>query len=298
MNRKKILQVLLLISILTLCSSAPYFVTYDSNFVEISGVTDKRGVTYNVVTMNRTGSGNRIKAKYFAAKDNYGTTVPFRVFEWAKGKNLIAITSAGYMDNSITPVGLTIDNGRIVNRNLENFDALIIVYATGGIAATNLDLADLKLQGGGIDPTRKFDIRNNSRDREEFIDWAENVGATVFQTHLLVYKDVLAITPSAPSATKDIRERRFLAVGTDKNTGDIIHVIINSSEYTSLYEGSRRTKDFLNEYKDMNVIFMINLDTGAQDVFNLYNKDGSINKSIKGEKSMDYAANLLCYYFE
>jgi hypothetical protein len=199
------------------------------------------------------------------------------------------------MDSYGTPVGLTIDNGRIVNSNLASFDALIIVYATGGVVATNLDLADLKLQGGGIDPLRKFDIRNNSRDRQDFIDWAESEEATVFQTHLLVYKDVLQI---ASNAEPTIRERRFLAVGTDKNTGQICHAIINSSEHTSLFNGSKRTKEFLNEYKDMSVTFMINLDPGAQDVFYLFNKDGSVNKSIQGAKPLEVAANLLCYYYQ
>lgn len=63
---------ILLLSIVVLCSFVP-FSTYDANFVEISSVSDG-GYTYNVVYMNRGGSGNRIKAKYFAAPGN--STVP------------------------------------------------------------------------------------------------------------------------------------------------------------------------------------------------------------------------------
>ncbi len=48
----------------------------------------------------------------------------------------------------------------------------------------------------------------------------------------------------------------------------------------------------------MEVTCMINLDTGDQDVFRLYEKDGSPNKMIKGEKDLSVAVNLLAYYFQ
>lgn len=285
----------LLIAVILLCSFMPVTIPYDTNFVEISGYTDKRGITYNFVYMNRTGSGSRIKAKYFASKGEDGSSVSDRFIEWGKDKNVIAVTSAGYMDRYSTPVGLTIDNGRIVNSNLEAFDGLIIVYATGGIVATNLDNADLTLQGGGITAGRKFDIRGNYRDRQDFIDWAESQEATVFQTHLLVYKNNLEI---ATNADRTPRERRFLAVGKDVTTNETCHVIVNSPEFTSLYEGTNRVKTFLNDYKDMDVTFMINLDPGAQNVFFLFNKDGTVNKSIMGTIKLESAANLLAYYYQ
>ncbi len=285
----------LLFAILLLCSFIPVPPAYDTNFVEISGYTDKRGITYNFVYMNRTGSGNRIKAKYFASRGEDGSSVSSRFMGWGKDMNVIAVTSAGYMDRYSVPVGLTIDNGRIVNSNLESFDGLIIVYATGGVVATNLDNADLTLQGGGITAGRKFDIRGSYRDRQDFIDWAESQEATVFQTHLLVYKNQLEI---ASNASTTPRERRFLAVGKDVNTGETCHVIVNSPESTSLYEGTRRVKDFLNEYKDMEVTFMINLDPGDQNVFFLFNRDGSVNNSIRGPLPITSAANLLAYYYQ
>ena len=37
------------------------------------------------------------------------------------------------------PVGLTIDNGNIVNGALTNMDGLVIVYATGGVVVSNLE---------------------------------------------------------------------------------------------------------------------------------------------------------------
>lgn len=278
---------------LLLCSFLPA-PSYDSNFVEISSVTDK-GFTYNVVHMDRDGSGKRIKAKYFAAKGNDGTSVPDRYTNWSTGRNMIIVSSAGYMDQFGTPVGLTIDNGKVVNRNLAPFDGLIIVYATGGVVATNLKNADLTLQGGGIASDRKFDIRNNYTDRMDFINWAQSQEATVFQTHLLVYKDELTININAEPTP---RERRFLAVGYDKASKNLCHVILNLPEYTKLYDGTVKAKKFLNNTRGMQVTFMINLDTGYQDVCFLYNKDGSANTLIHGEKPITNAVNLLGYYYQ
>jgi len=279
--------------VLLLCSFTPLS-TYDPNHIEISGVNDK-GVTYNVVYMNRGGSGNRIKAKYFAAKGNDGTTVPYRYANWSVGKDMIVVSSAGYMDEFGIPVGLTIDNGKVVNKTLASFDGLIIVYATGGIVATNLKNGDLTLQGGGIAAGRKFDIRNNYTDRMDFINWAQLQEATVFQTHLLVYKDQLTIGTNADTKS---RERRFLAVGKDKASGDLCHVIVNLPEYTTLYSGTVRAKKFLNDIRDIEITFMINLDTGYQDVCFLYNRDGTINNLIHGEKPITNAVNLLGYYYQ
>lgn len=282
---------IILIGIVTLCSFVLYS-TYDPNFVEISSIKNGN-YTYNMVHMNRGGSGNRIKAKYFAAPGN--SSVPQRYLNFSSNKNMIMVSSAGYMDNTLTPVGLTIDNGKLVNKTLALFDGLIIVYATGGIVAADLRKGDLTLQGSGITPGRKFDIRNSWTDRNDFIKWAQEQEATVFQTHLLVYKNQLAIGTNAPT---DKRERRMLAVGKDKTSGDLCHVIINLPEYTSLYDGAVRTKKFLNDTGNMEITFMINLDTGYQDVCYLYNKDASINSLIKGRATLDNAVNLLAYYYE
>lgn len=266
--------------------------SYDSNFIQISSVSEKN-YTYKMVYMNRGGSKNRIKAKYFAAPGN--SSVPQRYLNFSQNKSMIVVSSAGYMDDSGTPVGLTIDNGNLVNRNLASFDGLIIVYATGGIVATDLRKGDLTLQGSGILKGRKFDIRNNWTDRNDFIKWAQEQEATVFQTHLLIYKNQLSIATNSDPVK---RERRFLAVGKDKTSGDLCHVMLNLPEYTSLYDGTVRAKKFLNDTGNMDITFLINLDTGYQDVCFLYNKDASVNKLIHGQQALGSAVNLLAYYYE
>jgi len=268
---------------------------YDQDFVEISNVSYKNE-KFTVVMMKR--DGDRIKAKYFAARDNNGNSVYNRYQEWKKRHgNIVLVSSGTYMDNDYKPQGLTIDNGIPVNESIiyNRMDAMAIVYATGGIVVTDLTAGDLSVTGGGISSGRKLNLRKSATDLEDFIEWSKSQEATVFQTHLLVYKNQLRVDPHTSSPTK--RERRYLAVGKDEDD-KIVHLLIHSPGNSSLYEGANKTLAFLNDYKDINVIFMINLDTGYQDVFELYNSNCTVNSTIKGTQPLNKAVNLLAYYFQ
>ena len=268
---------------------------YDSKYVDISTLEFKDH-SYDVVSMSR--KDNRIKAKYFGAKDYDNTSVPNRYKQWAIGKNIICLTSAGYMDDKYIPVGLTIDNGVLVNGTIADFDGLVIVYATGGVVASDLKKADLTVTGGDIPAGTKLDLKNNAFHLQQFIDWAESQKATVFQTHLFVYKNIL----DQKTEKTVYRERRFLAVGSvlnkTTNEKEVKHIIVNSPSYSTLYDGCKRSLDFLNTYKNMEVTFMINLDPGAQNVFFLYDSEGKECEIIKGTLPISSAANLLVYYYE
>jgi hypothetical protein len=93
------------------------------------------------------------------------------------------------------------------------------------------------------------------------------------------------------------RERRFLAVGKDAN-GTLVHVIVHSPTYSSIHDGAKKAVEFLQQARYMEITFMVNLDTGAQDVFELHNSDCSVNGSIKGQLDPSKAVNLLAYYFK
>ncbi len=293
---------LILISVLLFATSLkpiekndPPLQCYDPNYVEISNVTYKNE-TYSVVLMHR--DGNRIRAKYFAAPDYNGNNVYQRYTSWSQSVgNIVLVSSGTYMDGRQVPVGLTIDNGIPVNQTLvpDRMDALTIVFATGGIVVSNLKDGDLSVTGGGVDPGRKYNIRKSSIDLQDFMDWARSQEATVFQTHLLVYKN--ALTVSSYNSVTTPRERRFLAVGKDED-GKIVHVIVHCPQNSSIYDGAKKTLDFLNNFKDIEVTFMINLDTGSQDVFELHNSDCSRNNAIKGTQQLSTAVNLLSYYFQ
>lgn len=248
---------------------------------------------YFTVTMLR--QGNLVKAKYFAAVTKSGQSVYERFLEWNRNHpNIVLLSSGTYWDSYKVPQGLTIDNGKIVNRNLvdDRMDALVVVYPNGGIAVSNLTEGNLKIDDAGIIKT--LNIRNSQYDLNEFTNWAVRNNATVFQTHLLLFKDKVMLNYN--SSTQE-RERRFLAVGTNRNN-QLIHLVVHSPRPRSLKEGTERVFDFLTKTGKMeSVIFMINLDTGAQDVFQLYNSDCTINDFILGKVTPEEAANLLVYYF-
>jgi hypothetical protein len=260
---------------------------YDEDLVEHIGVNGK----YDAIMMSR--KGERIKAKYFAGRLN-GLSVQERYLEWAKGRNVIMYTSGCYMDLQQHPVGLTIDNGAIVNRKMENFDGLVIVYATGGVVATNLKDGNLKMKCSGNE--RNYDLRNGGGfSKDEFLDCASRERATVFQTHLLVYKDQLLMGyNSSPVA----RERRFLAVCQNPDTKELKHVIVNTpvSAAASLKGATEQVQKFLRSIGAGSIVFLINLDTGYQDVFKYFDSNGNV--VLRGEKDLDAAANLLVYYYE
>ena len=284
-----------LILIVTSTSFKIVYSFYSSDYVEVSTVTYKNE-KYTSVLLSR--KDDHVKAKYFAAKDEFGNNVYNRFEKWKlKNPNVILISSGTYFDGfsgSEKPVGLTIDNGVVVNETLENdkMDALVIVYSTGGIVATNLKDGDLSV---GSNPNKKYNLRGNSWDKQEFIEWAKEHNATVFQTHLLGYKNILKV---APNCNQTQRERRFLAVGKD-DEGNYKHIVVNCKKETlTLYQGAKNALDYLNNFENITVTFLVNLDTGAQDVYQLFNKDGSLNNNIKGKLLPSDAKNLLVYYYE
>lgn len=260
---------------------------YDENLVEHVKVSGK----YDAIFMSR--KGDRIKAKYFAASLG-GRSIQERFLEWAKGRNIIMYSSGTYMNQYKQPVGLTMDNGVTVNQNMENFDGLVIVYATGGVVATNLRQGNLKVKCNGEEKT--FDLRNGGTFvKQQFLQCAGGVEATVFQTHLLMYNnEVLLGTNSSPVR----RERRFLAVCQDAASGDVTHVVVNTpvSAAATLLDATRDVARMIQVYGAGKIVFMVNLDTGDGDVFRLFGPDGSLK--ISGTRDLSLASNLLVYYYE
>jgi hypothetical protein len=266
---------------------------YDPAYVQVSSVKYK-DENFTVIAMKR--DSNRVKAKYFAAADFNGNNVFRRYSQWVQGKNQILVSSGTYMDYDGVPVGLTIDNGVMVNKTVANhFDGLVIVNNNGGISVSSLKLADLKFKMQGADSTKKYDVRKSAWDLQTFIKWATEHEATVFQTHLLVYNNKLEV--DFMNSSHAVAPRRFLAIC--RMEPDITyHIVIQCTEYSSIYDGSKKALDYLNQEMKMRVASMINLDTGDQDVFRLFEKDGTYNRQIKGERELSAAVNLLAYYFQ
>lgn len=273
---------------------------YDEELVEVSTAVFNSN-RFHMITMKR--GTNRIKAKYFAATDiTSKKTVPDRYNSWSKGKNIIAVSSGTYMTDCnpylAKPVGLCIDNGIIVNNNLDTkLGGLVIVYQTGGVVATKISDGDLTINDNGTNKTINI---ANAFDRNIFTRWAKSNEATVFQSHLLVYADKLNTSPcySSTQSCSNKASRRFLAVCFDENN-EVVHVIIHSPSETTLHDGASKVFKFLKDFKEMNKVqFMVNLDTGCQDVFNLYKSNGTKASKIQGTYDEVDAVNLLVYYYE
>lgn len=264
---------------------------YSPEYVQISEVQYEDAI-FQTVIMRR--DGERVKAKYFAAQDKNGNSVYNRFLQWQRTKPQIILFSNGtFVDYAGNPQGLTIDNGTMVNQNLicGRMDALVIVYASGGIAVSDLKIGDLSVKG----IPRKLDLCNNGNDLDDFIEWAKREEATVFQTQLLIYKN--QIKSDQRTASNEIRDRKFLAVCKD-DSGKYVHVMIQIPTHLSIYESVRKTLEFLQESKKMEVIFTIYFDPGGQDVFQVYNPDCSVNQTFRGALKPQNASNLLVYYFE
>lgn len=237
-------------------------------------------------------SGKKINAKYFAYKQ-FGKSIHDRYSEWKEGKKLVLSCSGAYTYSKRDeyPTGITVDNGNIVNRSIrDDMDALVLVYATGGIAVSDLDDGDLYL--GSLN--KRVNIRDRN-DKYEFLSWAEEEQATVFQSHLLAYTNKMRI---GEESDRDRAHRRILALVKDSD-GELFHVIFNIREEVRLYDISNTLFHYLRE-KENDVIAMVNLDTGAYDILEVYDEENDKIDAIHGDRSFSIrkATNLITYYYE
>ena len=237
----------------------------------------------------------RVQAKYFAHKQE-GTIVDDRYKNWRQGKDIILISSGAYAtgwDGKDVPAGITVDAGKMVNRNYEStMDGLVIIYKNGGIVVSNIENQDLTLSKGG----RSFvlDVTSPS-GRAEFLAWAQNEGVTVFQTHLVAYKNELLFR-------KDVSEtaRRKLLALTKDIDGNIYHVVfyMKNKSYT-LYNASKLVLEYLTG-RGYECIALANLDTGGYDIIST----GSDVRDCNGDyitgtanKERPKMTNMLVYWY-
>ena len=246
--------------------------------------SSSNGAVYWVNTFSR--QGNRIKAKYFA------TNARYQYESWSIGKNVLLIAAGAFYDNWKMPVGLCVDNGKIVNRTpVNDMDGFVIIYnggeQQGGVAVTDLRKNCVKYQSGN--DSHYFCPRNGG-STFDFLNWGEKEGLTLFQTQLVYSIDNGGLFGDFSYGSK--RERRFLA--TCKKNGYIHHSIINTTSELTLSTSAYYAKKAL-EYHGYDVMFILNLDVGDQDVF--YVKSG--NSLVKyGGKDISASNNMIVYYYE
>jgi hypothetical protein len=244
------------------------------------------GVEIGSTVWLKRGS-DRIKAKYFASGQVYQ--------KYSAMNEQIILTCAGAfterLGDALLPQGLTVDNGAIINRNLNaQMDGLVIVYATGGIAVSDIEREWLSVEEDG--KRQQLDILQ-SADKTSFLNWAQRNKATVFQTQLLASAAGLRL--DVARAQRELRERRLLAIVRDHRTKEVMHVVINVPRAFYLGPLTKLVYDYLRQTTE--VVGLLNLDTGDYDVFQVNTPSGESLSDLRGPRSIGVATNLLVYYY-
>lgn len=286
---KSSISVIVLIMAFTIKSNAqsiseiPYKTTW-SGEVQINTIKSNGNKIGQSIYLSR--SSKNIKAIYFAANKG-NNSVYERYLNWKPGRQIITCCAGAYLSgNYSTPLGLTIDGGQLVNRNVDsNMDGLVIVEKVGGVRISDLDQPNsiyLLSYNQYVNP-------RNSSQKQQFIDWAYKEDATVFQTNLLYYKNTPKIGYVSATA-----ERRILALV--ENSKIVSHVIFNIEQSVSLTDIANEIFNLLRN-KGLNVIAMINLDTGMCNAFELYDSNGQ-QLPFRGSSDMSSLSNMIVYYYD
>ncbi len=253
------------------------------------------GINFTVYKFSRSSSGGtKIKAKYFAQNAND------RFNSWKIGKNVLLACSGAFSVDWTTqspPLGLCVDNGHVVNKNLvkekdkygNSLDGLVIVYgggeAEGGIAMKDIEKGRVCTQS----PKRCYDIKNNDKDSFNFINWAESNYATVFQLPLMYSSEYGNNFGSLYNGNR--AERRFLAL-CEGNDGVIYHLIIDVPGQINLnYSASKLINMLTSDFETLYSLSV--LDTGGKNILYEY-MNGYASK--KADVDISLATNLIIYY--
>ena len=269
--------------------SESHYKTLFNGDVKINSVLQEHDQYGHSIWLKR--KSEKVKAKYFAYQDlNTDESVYQKYSKWRSEKNIVMVCSGAFTTKDYsTPLGLTVDNGKIVNRKIDsNMDGLVIVYPTGGIVVSDIDDGNLYL--GSI--KKSVDARD-FQDKQTLLNWAQEEEATIFQTQLLVYKNQLRIDKDAP---KESAERRLLILAISPE-GEVLHIVFNIKKSVYLYNIAEKIFNYL-KAKDLNIIAMLNLDTGMYNIMELYDEDGDQEDEVEGDTRLQKATNMLAYFYE
>lgn len=237
------------------------------------------------VWMNRGESKNKIKAKYFASGNAYK-----KYSDWLKGKNIILVSSGAYSNGFSsynTPIGVCVDNGTVVNRNIDKkMDGLVIVENIGGIRVSNMENGKLYLGSLKKNINPKYEMNT-------LLNWAKKEYATVFQTHLLIYSNENKMNYNASTQKAS---RRILVLGLNTN-GKVMHIIFHITKDQSLMQVTKDIQSTLVK-RNIKVVGALNLDTGGCDILEVYDDRNNHIPAVTGTVDQKKATNLLVYYYE
>ncbi len=264
---------------------------YNGSYVRSE--VDYDGYRFTVFSFSRKkNKKGTVKAKYFAQN-------AYRQFsKWKNGKKILFYCSGAFSeswDSDGIPLGICVDNGVIVNKNLDStMDGLVIVYnggkQQGGIAVINIDKESVTVSQG---KTATYNLRTNS-DKLQFLHWAANQDATVFQTQLMYTNEFGYGFSDYNLKYGNKAERRFLAICIRK--GVVYHIVIDHPKSDYLNRSAKRVASYLTEELKLNVVGLFNLDTGGKNIMTAYDDDG--DRIDRATESVSKATNLVVYYID
>lgn len=221
------------------------------------------------------------KVKYFAQ-------LGYQQYQsWQYGKKVSLLCAGAFSEfwtKDSAPVGFTIDNGRVANRDMDSKMDGFVMIINGKI-----DVIDLDNLESGFTTDDGIYLRGNPRSdrvtRAMLLRDAVESKATVFQTQLLYSKDKSNNFQNLEYGDK--RERRFLAIA--KKNKDIHYIIIDIPKSGKLNQLAKYAYQALNT-QSFQVDYILNLDTGGKNIFYV-KQNGEMDK--KGSVHAREATNLI-----
>jgi hypothetical protein len=230
--------------------------------------------------------GDDIKVKYFSRNS------ADRFMEWRDGKEVMLLCSGAFSETwekNSKPVGLTIDYGQVINKDIDKvMDGLVTVNNYGNVSVIDLDAVEKGLRDANGDLVT-IDPRGSYSDKITIMNIAEENDFTIFQTQLVYSKH--KTSNFIPLNYGKSRERRFFAICTKNNLTR--NVIIDVPDLLPLNKSASYTKVVL-EYAGYTPSYILNLDTGDKNVF--YYRTDLKNISSKGNNYLDDSTNLIVFY--
>lgn len=242
-----------------------------------------KGYEFNIHSFQM---GSDIKVKYIA-KNAYN-----QFYELKKYNKIILACSGAFSESweaNSKPVGMTVDNGTIVNRHIDTkMDGLVIVdnNSVGVIDLDNLSSGQSLVDGSIL----SLNPRENYSDKQEILNAAKINNLTIFQTQLIYSFDKSSNFNNLYFGK--IAERRLLAVCTKES--NLFNVIVDIPDGIYLNLSAKYSKKVLEDagYK---VWYILNLDTGGKNIF-VVNENNELYYSKNADNKLEEATNLIIFY--
>lgn len=224
-----------------------------------------------------------VKSSYLAFEK-----VPDKYRTYEAANRVVLATSGGYTNLDRQPEGFTTEDGNVVNPVLMPDRHGLAMVSDGGINVLNIKDDAFQLPHG----PRIKNPQDSLLAYGQLLQWCRTNHATLFQTHLLAFRDKVLI--NAQKADPKVRERRILALARDKKTQRLYHVIFNITLQYNLAEIATEIFGLLQQ-GNFKIEAMLNLDVGSYNIMFVYDENRNLLQDVKGTVDISQATNLLVY---